>query len=616
MALMRDSLGADVWDERIVILLRQHSYSNLNTQNLIDAMKNGTDSFDMGEFVDSWTTQDSGPIVTIVRDYAKNEMANTMNVKMKTFSPITITQESLTSRENNNSWTVRVKLNYLDIESNLRVTRDIWMPRLTKTITVTDIPANEDSFIVALNDQLTIHDYDDGNWQMIIGALRLNSSLFRVDEKMAFVKFNCDPAITSRVSSNYDEKGQLREEVREREAQRAYRCLEIIHWMKEDRDLEHVIDYNLLGDPGFLPGNLVKLIPLCKSVALRKAIRRFLGTYIVAQARAIPHKTFPRASLFPVSYEHFYPNGTVSLVRELTGLRKVLRKSGRYKKYLAIDEKYFFLDDVTSQNATFRSDKEEPIYDLNERFIVEYKTTMAYLKIKPLQCAMERYNQEDIDDDDAGDEGINAYKNIVRNYHYVQYMLLPKEKIKPRLLALEPLLCTQNVEKMKWFVKDLFDVWIQLEKLKDKMEEEEERKGRAEDKAEDLEKIEEEEVKAGSEEDEFGKLEGQKKEREEMKENEKNMTIVSQYYYYYYYYYYSQKTKEEMETDELSESEEFKLVEFVDEVTDEDGDFPGSELDHFGIPTMVLTNSLAFNTIVDYLREHSNELKDHEFVRG
>ena len=94
----------------------------------------------------------------------------------------------------------------------------------------------------------------------------------------------------------------------------------------------------------------------------------------MAQARAIPHKTFPRASLFPVSYENFYPNGTVSLVRELTGLRKVLRKSGRYKKYLAIDEKYFFLDDVTSQNATFHSDKEEPIYDLNERFIVEYKS--------------------------------------------------------------------------------------------------------------------------------------------------------------------------------------------------------------------------------------------------
>ena len=67
VALLREAVGAQVWDERIPEYLLHHSHATTNINDLVKFVQNMTQEFSAKEFLTSWTTQKSGPLVSIVR---------------------------------------------------------------------------------------------------------------------------------------------------------------------------------------------------------------------------------------------------------------------------------------------------------------------------------------------------------------------------------------------------------------------------------------------------------------------------------------------------------------------------------------------------------------------
>lgn len=192
VGLLRESIGAKIWDETVANYLRQYSLKSTNTERFIEFFQNSSSEFSVEDFVESWTAQESNPLIRIVRTYndkdvavdgiaADDDLKTSSNITYsasidassgsgpKSYPPIIITQRSLDLAQENNTWTIRLVLDYLDVETNLMTSRVFWMSRNESVMKIEGVPASQDSYVIARSDALSLHDYDERNWHHIIG---------------------------------------------------------------------------------------------------------------------------------------------------------------------------------------------------------------------------------------------------------------------------------------------------------------------------------------------------------------------------------------------------------------------------------------------------------------
>ena len=239
------------------------------------------------------------------------------------FTPITISQQSQHPQNVNDTWTIRVKLDYFDIHDKSRKQRIIWMPRNTSSMTLVDIPASDDSYIVAMSDILSIVDYDDENWRQIMRALETDSSIFRPEEKLAFVRSNCQV--------NKCENECVNEFVWDVTSRRVYHCMELIHLLikEKDRELRPNFDRGLWINKEFnmavIESEFIKLLHL-HDLDLVEAMERFLGVIYVSTLKSAMRPNL-ETCLIRGLYENRFPNGTADVMKEIKRANSLNRRT-------------------------------------------------------------------------------------------------------------------------------------------------------------------------------------------------------------------------------------------------------------------------------------------------